>query len=282
MTKVRKKKALLVYLSVLLTALILCVAVVYFLQPAMFFYPYHDAEAYESLQGIADFQEISIPHKDGTLHGWLHRDPQTDSAPLVILYGGNGQNSSAYFRMFETAGIFRRFQGYDVLFVDYPGYGLSSGKPTEKTLFSAALAVYDFSRTLEDTSEKVVILGYSIGTGVATYVASQREIDGLILLAPYDRGLSLYNDVCNIFHGPLEGLARFKFDSVTYARQITVPTLLIASRDDEVIPYTHAIELGQHFPSLKALTILDGIHHDAFFYSSQVLEEIQGYLSSIP
>ncbi len=282
MPKSRKKKALLLYLSVILTTFILCVAVIYFLQSAMFFYPYHDAEAYESLQKMEDFQEITIPHNSGTLHGWLHRDPQTGSAPLVILYGGNGQNSSAYFRLFENTGVFHRFQGYDVLFVDYPGYGLSSGKPTEKTLFSAALAVYDFSRTIDDTNGKVIILGYSIGTGVATYVASQRSIDGLILLAPYDRGLSLYNDVCNIFHGPLEGLARFKFDSATYARQISVPPLVIASRDDEVIPYTHAVALGQHFPSLKELMILDGIPHDAFFYSSQVLDGIQSYLSSIP
>ena len=276
----KKRNLILIDLSIILSFLLLFCAVIYFLQPAMFFYPYHDAEAYGSLQETENMQEITIPHNGGCLHGWLHRDPRVDCAPLLILYGGNSQNSSAWFRMFENTGAFRYFSGYDVLFIDYPGYGLSDGNPTEKSLFSAALAVYDYSKTLEDTNGKAVILGYSIGTGVANYVASQREVEGLILLAPYDRGLSLYNDVCNIFHGPLKVLARFKFDSVTYAEEISVPTLLLASRDDEVIPYTHAQELSLHYPYLKELVILDGISHDGFFYSTQVLESIRDYLAS--
>ncbi len=280
MTGKNKKKILLSRLSILGVILLLMVGVIYFIQPALFFYPYHDAQAYEALRETENFQEISIPHQKGYLHGWLHRDPQTGSAPLVILYGGNSQNSSAWFRMFENTDTFRWFRGYDVLFVDYPGYGLSDGKPGEKTLFSAGLAVFDYSKTIEDTNGKVILLGYSIGTGVATYVASQRTIDGLILLAPYDKGLSLYNDACNIFHGPLTLLARFKFDSVTYAQEVTVPTILLASRDDEVIPYAHAIELSRHFPDLKEILILEGINHEGFFYSSQVLEQIQEYLNS--
>ena len=281
-TKSKKNKnSFLFSLTVIAVTLFLCCAVIYFLQPSMFFFPYHDAEAYESLQATEHFEEVSIPHGKGQLHGWLRRDPEMHSAPLLILYGGNMQNSSAWFRMFENTGTFRWFRGYHVLFVDHPGYGLSDGKPTEKSLFSAALAVFDFSQTIEGTNGNTVLLGYSIGTGVATYVASHRSIEGLILLAPYDRGLSLYNDVCNIFHGPLEALARFKFDSATYAEHVSVSPLILASENDEVIPYTQAIELSQHFRNLKDLVILDGINHDGFFYSTQVLEAIQSYLSSV-
>ena len=277
----RRKKTSIVYFTIIFVTLFLCTTIIYVIQPSMFFYPYHDAVAYEDLQGAENIYELSIPHKDGRLHGWLYRDPQTDAAPLLIFYGGNSQNTSAWFQMFENTNTFRWFQGYDVLFVDYPGYGLSDGKPTEKTLFAAALTVFDFAKTLEETNGKVVLLGYSIGTGVASYVAACRNIDGLILLAPFDKGLSLYNDACNIFYGPMKLLARFKFDSVSYAEQISVSTLILASQDDEVIPYTHAIELSRHFENLDELLLLDGVRHDEFLYSAQVLEAIQGYLSSV-
>ena len=281
MINTKKKKAILVYLSIIITFTFLCGVILYIVQPYLFFHPYHDAEAYESLQGKDAFQEITIPHGDGRLHGWLHRDSSTDTAPVLILYGGNMQNSSAWFRMFDNTDTFRWFKGYDVLFVDYPGYGLSDGRPTEKSLFSAALSVYDYAQSLDSTNGNIVLMGYSIGSGVATYVASRRNIDGLILLAPYDKGLSLYNDSLNIFHGPLKLLARFEFNSATYAKQIQVAPLILASQTDEVISYAHAVELSRHFRDVKELILLDGITHSGFLYSPQVLQSVQSYLLSI-
>ena len=60
---------------------------------------------------------------------------------------------------------------------------------------------------------KIVVFGFSIGTGMATYVASQREVNGLILLAPYDNALNLYNDNVNIFYGPIEKIRKYRFES---------------------------------------------------------------------
>ena len=80
------------------------------------------------------------------------------------------------------------------MIIDYPGYGLSDGKPSDKTMFDSALKVYDYANQLDCVDEdNIVVLGYSIGTGVATQVASQRNVNGLILVAPYDEALSLYN-----------------------------------------------------------------------------------------
>ena len=262
----------------ILTFLLLVVLVVYLIQPSMFFYPYHHEEAYTKLKEKDSFKEIIIPHGKGQLHGWLRYHGEGERAPLLIFYGGNGQNSSYYSNLYEQMDVYSYFQGYHVLFVDYPGYGLSDGSPTEKSLFSAGLAVYDYAQDMDCAGDKTVILGYSIGTGVASYVASQREADGLILLAPFDRGLSLYNDALNIFHGPLKALARFKFDSVTYARRISVPTLIIASKADEVIPYTHAQELSKHFSNLADFVLTEDASHDNFFFSQEILGQIQTYL----
>ena len=84
-----------------------------------------------------------------------------------------------------------------------------------------AKEVYDYALTRKDVDkDKICVLGFSIGTGVATYLASERDIDGLILIAPYDKALSLYNNCLNIFHGPLKILARYKFESIKYAKDV--------------------------------------------------------------
>ena len=59
------------------------------------------------------------------------------------------------------------------------------------------------------TIDNIVIMGYSIGTGMATYLASQKNVNGLILLAPYDNALNLYNDNLNIFYGPIEKIRKY-------------------------------------------------------------------------
>ena len=67
----------------------------------------------------------------------------------------------------------------------------------------------------EVDKDNIVIMGYSIGTGVASYCASTNEANGLILLAPYDNALSLYNDAIDIFHGLLKKITKYSFDSAT-------------------------------------------------------------------
>lgn len=163
--------------------------------------------------------------------------------------------------------------------VDYPGYGLSEGKPSEKTMFQTALAAYDYAVNL-DTIDKnnVVIMGYSIGTGPATYLASQRDVKGLILLAPYDCALSLYNNTLDIFHGPVRLLARYKFDSKTYAQNVLISPLIIASQNDEVIPFALSENLSKHFPESVNFITLKGVFHNDIIKQENTLCEIQKYL----
>lgn len=270
--------------TLILTGLLaFIVAVVLLVQPYLFFYPWHNEAVYESLKQNDSFLELRIPYKGGNLHGWLRKNSEEEKGPVLLFFGGNGQNSSNAMGLLEAWGSFSYFEKHHVLFVDYPGYGLSDGRPSEKSLFAAALAVYDYAVELDWVDpDRICVLGYSIGTGVANYVASQREIRGLILLAPYDRGLSLYNDALNIFYGPLKCLARFKFDSVSYAEEIKVLPLIVSSRDDEVIPYAWALTLADAFPYAAKTVLLDGISHDDYLYDNRVMESIKSYLITLP
>lgn len=163
--------------------------------------------------------------------------------------------------------------------IDYPRYGLSEGKTSDKTMFDAALKVYDYAITLDSVDKNnIIIMGYSIGTGVATYVASQRDVNGLILLAPYDKALSLYNDTLNIFYGPLKLLARYKFDSESYAKNVNVSPLIITSYNDEVINYTHSINLSKSFNNVEEIIILEDITHNEYISQVNVWSKIYDYL----
>ncbi len=271
------------YIPIVLGVLLFIVAVVLLIQPSMFFYPWHDESSCESLRANKNFTEVQIPHGDGYLHGWLRLNSGEEKAPLLLFFGGNGQNSSNAMQLLEATGSFSYFTNHHVLFIDYPGYGLSDGSPTEKTLFAAALEVYDYAAELEVVDpHRISVLGYSIGTGVATYLASQREVKGLLLLAPYDKGLSLYNNTLNIFHGPLTWMARFKLDSASYAREIEISPLIVTSRDDAVIPCDLSLALAEAFPNSPEILVLDGTAHDSYLYDQRILKAIAAYLSALP
>ena len=228
---------------------------------------------------IDDFEQIRIESDGEMLVGWMKTNIKAQESPLIIFFGGNAQCSSNTCAAFLDNDIYSYFEGYNFLMVDYPGYGLSDGTPSDKSMFDAALAVYDFAIELECVDKnRVVALGYSIGTGVATYLASQRDVDGLILLAPYDCALSLYNDTLYIFHGPLELLARYEFDSKEYAKSVSTRPLIIATKDDEIINYEFSVNLSTYFQLQPEVVLLDGFGHNDMFAQKEVLDEIRGYI----
>ena len=246
------------------------------LQQKMFFHPTHDKEAYKELEQIEIAEKININDK---LYGWLIHNSVNEKAPLLIFFGGNMQNSSNTCLNIIKEEI-KYFGKYNILIIYYPGYGISLGTPSNKTMFKMAKEVYDYALTRKDVDkDKICVLGFSIGTGVATYLASERDIDGLILIAPYDKALSLYNNCLNIFHGPLKILARYKFESIKYAKDVKVSPLIFSSYDDEVIDYNLSVNLSNYFSNIYEFVTLDNVGHNEYFSQKIVLEKIKGYLS---
>ncbi len=271
-------KILLAILFVTLLLFLVISAIIYILQPYVFFYPKHDDLCYTFLKGTDGFKEITI-NGENKLNGWLKYNTEKNPAPLLIYLGGNSQNASSTFYNFYNNNIFNYFENYNVLYVDYPGYGFSSGNPSEKSLFEAALNIYDYAYNLDFVDKNnIVIFGYSIGTGPATYLASQRDVNGLILLAPYDNALSLYNYNINIFYGPLKLLARYKFTSDVYAQNVNVAPLIITSYSDEVINYEFSLNLASYFKEVYDTIVLDNIRHSYYFENTDVLNNISLYL----
>lgn len=258
--------------------IIICIFI-WFFQDKFIFFPSHDEDGYIELLNNSEFDEIKIDVDGQVLHGWLKRNTELEIAPLVIYYGGNAQNSSRTFSNYDDNNFFNYFSGYNLLYIDYPGYGLSDGVPSANNILKAGLDIYDYAYDLDYVDkDNIIILGFSLGTGVATYVSSLRDVNGLILLAPYDELRNMYNEQLNIFHGPLKNLIRQEINSKEYAKNVKTTTLIVASCDDHVVNYKYSLNLSGYFNNLEDAVITEGLGHNDFFQQEIVLENIYKYL----
>ena len=253
-------------------------ASVYVLAPTMLFYPHFDEKSYAELQVESVSEELSFETEMGRMSGWmLHNAP--DGAPLVLYFYGNGQNASALLRGFQENGRLDIFEGCNIAALDYPGYGMSAGEPSEASLKAFGLAAYDALAARDDVDPaRIALFGYSIGTGVATYVASERAVDALVLMAPYADGYDLYNSMVDVFYGPLRGLVAFRMESIECAPDIDAPALVLSSKDDEMVPYESSKRLAAALPR-STFETFEGFGHNDYWASLEVRAEIAEFLA---
>lgn len=281
-TQKNKKRKIVYIIIVSLSILILLLIGWNKLQEYIFFHPWNDMVSYKKLQHINEFKEIEIKNDEVNLSGWFWNiQNKKEQAPLIIFFAGNAQNSSnTLYNYYLSETMKDVFGDYNLMIIDYPGYGMSKGKPSDESMFVASNYIFEYATKMDEVDKNnIVIMGYSIGTGVAAYCASENEASGLILVAPYDKALSLYNDAIDSFHGSMQNLAKYSFDSASYAENVNEPTLIFTSRADEVINYSHSLDLAGHFSKLDDVVILDDVNHNGYFSQTQVLNGITEFLN---
>ncbi len=245
--------------------------------PKFLFRPNFNEEAYAVLSELETAEELAIKTENGVLSGWFLHQSATP-APLVLYFNGNGGNaSSAVNSLLETPKKLECFDGCHFACVDYPSYGKSEGEISDDALRQYALEVYDYLVNRPEVTE-IIVMGYSLGTGVANYLASERDVEGLILMAPYADGYDLYNGMINVFHGPLRLLVTYKMDAASYAKSIEVKPLILASPTDELVSYASSTRLFQSYPNGCNFVTVDGIGHGDFWETQTVLDKISEYI----
>ena len=277
-----KKK--IIYILIFIVSIIVLIIGWNKLQEYLFFHPWNDMISYKKLQEIDEFKEIKIKNDEVNLSGWFWNiENKEGKNPLVIFFGGNAQNSSNTLYNYYQSGIMKNvFGNYNLMLIDYPGYGMSKGKPSDDSMFIASKYIFEYATKMSEVNiDNIVIMGYSIGTGVASYCASENDASGLILVAPYDKALSLYNDAIDSFHGSVASLAKYSFDSSTYAENVNEPTLIFTSKKDEVINYKHSLDLAGHFSKLDDVVVLDNVNHNGYFSQTEVLNTITDFLNKL-
>ncbi len=180
---------------------------------------------------------------------------QPRSGPKALLYfGGNAEDVAV-----SLPGLASTFADHAVYLLHYRGYGGSSGSPSEAALIADALALFDQVRS---EHPHIVVVGRSLGSGVAVHLASLRPVARLVLVTPYDSLLDLA--AAQFAYVPVRWLLRDKFESWRYAPLIEVPTLVVVAEHDEVIPRKSTDALLSHFRAgVATFKVIAGASHNS-------------------
>lgn len=157
----------------------------------------------------------------------------------IIYFAGNGESivNSA-----DT--IAKRFSNSTVYRMEYRGYGKSTGEPTEAGIYADALKLYD---TVKVSHQEVIIAGRSLGSAVATYVASQREVSKLALITPFDSIANIAKEQYPIY--PIALLLKDTYDSKSRVSKIGAKTLIIVAQNDNIVSKARSDALIKAFDS---------------------------------
>lgn len=214
-------------------------------------------------------------------HSADHQSKETDNpspthSELAILYfGGNGEAVELNISEFQHHLVDSQPHA-DVYLMNYRGYGGSSGKPTEQGLYSDALALYDHIR---ERHQRIVVMGRSLGSGVATYVAANREVDKLVLITAYDSIMTIAAERFTVF--PVRLLMQDKYLSANRAPSIKAPTLLLTAGDDTIVPREHTAVLKAAFPATQVQEkVFLGRHHNDVQTDPNYYETLVDFLAS--
>ena len=170
------------------------------------------------------------------LHGWGNIQNVNSQNPLVIYYGGNGDEASRNIPLMSQLGV------QNILLINYRGYGRSEGKPEELDLKKDALFVFDeVSKQYGLDSDSIILMGRSLGSGIATFVASERDVSKVVLITPYDSIVNVASKRFPFF--PVSLLMHQRFESNKLAPLIEEPVLCLIAEYDQIIPTYHAHQL---------------------------------------
>lgn len=189
-----------------------------------------------------------------------------DGPDALIYFGGNAEDVSR-----NLPGFSQAFPDYALYLLHYRGYGGSTGSPSEEAIAHDAIALFD---QVYATHPHVAVVGRSLGSGVAVRLASQRPAARLILITPYNSLDELAARQFPLF--PVKWLLQDTFESWKYAARITVPTLLIAAQDDEVIPRSSTERLFGHFvKGVASLEVIPAAGHNSIAETPEYLNVLR-------
>jgi len=248
---------------------------VYFSQERLIFFPQRldERSALNIQQAYPRAKAFELETEHGVrLRGWLVDGSARRPWPLVIYFGGNAEEVS------WLVPEFARIPGWAALLVNYRGYGLSQGQPSEATLYRDALALYDHTTQRADIDAlHVIAVGRSLGTGVATYLASQRPVAGVVLISPYDGLVEVARGAYPFL--PVNLLLRHRFESAVRAPSIHAPLLALVAAQDDIVQPERSRQLARAWGGPVRLEVLSGVDHNTVQLHSDYWKLISAFLA---
>jgi pimeloyl-ACP methyl ester carboxylesterase len=247
------KRILLNILKVIIGLYILVCVAFYFFQEKIIFLP-ETLEKSHQFDFEQAFEELNFKTADGKLINGLLFKADSTKGLIFYLHGNAGS-----LKQWGNAASTYTDLDYDIFILDYRGYGKSEGKITsQEQVFQDNQMVYDELAKGYD-EKNIILLGYSIGSGMASFLASENDSKQLILQAPY---YSLTDLAGQMFPFIPSFTLRYKFATNEYLKNCNMPVTIIHGNEDAVIPYESSLRLKAEFESKIELITLDGLGHN--------------------
>jgi uncharacterized protein len=200
------------------------------------------------------------------LRGWVINPNQSRA---LLYFGGNAEQVE------RNAEFFREcLPTHSVYLLPYRGYGVSEGEPEEEAMLDDALKLHDHARTKH---AMISVMGRSLGSGIANYVAAKREVQKTVLVTPYD---SIVNVAAAHYPAmPISLLITERFESDQFARENKASALLVVAGRDEVIPPEHALQLAAAFKEKPRVEMFGNATHNSISDEPGYREAVCGFLN---
>ena len=237
----------------------LCLGV-YLFQDKLVYFPERQIEATPKAIGLT-YEPVTLQTEDGLqLSAWFV--PVEPARGVLLFCHGNGVNIS---HLLDSIRIFHRL-GLSALVFDYRGYGQSEGAPSEEGTYRDAEAAWRYlveQRQIEPN--RIIIYGHSLGGSVASWLGRQHPSGAVVIDSSFtsvaDVGAAVYRFL------PVRLLSRFQYNTRENLQRVRSPVLIIHSREDEIIPYSHGLALFRSAPEPKAFLEITGGHNSGFLTS---------------
>jgi len=231
------------------------------LQRQLIYFPQVEAE--ESLLRVAGRMELLDWRDDrGRLIGW-HSKPAAGHPRRVLVFHGNA--GYALHRDYYVSGFLAQDQDWEVYLFEYPGYGARPGEPSESGIKAAATAAVQW--LLADDAGPLYLVGESLGSGVASYLAAgfPEQIDGMLLVTPFT---SLADVAAHHYRFlPVGALLSERYESVEPLSHYGGPVAFLLAGSDEIVPPSLGRRLYDSYRGPRWLHVETGAGHNTLPFS---------------
>ncbi len=263
------KRLLKKILTIIITLYIVLCGLIYLFQEKLIFFPQKLGKNYQFEFG-QKFEELNIKTTDGKLLNGLLFKTDNSKGLIFYLHGNAGCLSS----WGEVAKTYTDLN-YDVYIIDYRSYGKSDGQINgQNQLFEDNQTAYNELKK-RYSEGKIIVLGYSIGTGLAAKLASTNNPKLLILQAPY---YSLSDMMKQRFSFIPTFILKYKFATNEYLKNCKMPVVIFHGNQDEVIYYGSSLKLKKEFKQTDTLITLNGQGHNGMTDNEEYKSELNKIL----
>lgn len=202
-----------------------------------------------------------------------------DRPTTVLLLSGNGGNMAAMLGHIITFNSL----GCSSFTVDYPGFGQSEGQPSEEGTYEAAEAAWLYLTEEKKTKpEQIIVYSFSLGGGVAAWLAQKYRPGGLVLDSTFTRLAEVGKTIAPEMADQVEILLGQSYDSQSRLADIRGPLLVIHSREDRLVPYQQGRALYESYQNgPKTMVSGQGGHMDFMLNRSEYLPAIKKFVQSV-